>query len=313
MLVENVSVLVNVELYILLFFVYSFAGWFMESVGGILNVKKFINRGFLIGPYCPVYGVGVVLITLLLKDFTDDILSLVILSMFICGILEYLTSFIMEKWFGARWWDYSNNILNINGRICLETLLPFTIAGVVVILFLNPFFIKLFLMIPEFILHIITISLSVLIIIDGLFSLKIMYGFKNATNIRKDNTEEISKRNMDLAEDAIMVLESNIRHRTRKFKVKTLRKVRYRKFRVKEAINDLPNTINAFSSRIKEERKQTINKIDNIHKNIEIELKKAKETFKDKSILNKRLLDAFPKAQIIKESKKKKTQNKNIK
>ena len=58
MLVENVSVLVNVELYILLFFVYSFAGWFMESVGGILNVKKFINRGFLIGPYCPVYGVG---------------------------------------------------------------------------------------------------------------------------------------------------------------------------------------------------------------------------------------------------------------
>lgn len=313
MLVENVSVLVNVELYILLFFVYSFAGWFMESVGGILNVKKFINRGFLIGPYCPVYGVGVVLITLLLKDFTDDILSLAILSMFICGILEYLTSFIMEKWFGARWWDYSNNILNINGRICLETLLPFTIAGVVIILFLNPFFIKLFLMIPEFILHIITISLSVLIIIDGLFSLNIMYGFKNATNIRKDNTEEISKRNMDLAEDAIMVLESNIRHRTRKFKVKTLRKVRYRKFRVKEAINDLPNTINAFSNRIKEERKQTINKIDNIHKNIEIELKKAKETFKDKSILNKRLLDAFPKAQIIKESKKKKTQNKNIK
>ena len=82
----------SVEMYIMIFFTYSFFGWFMESVGGILKEKRFINRGFLIGPYCPVYGTGVVLITLLLNKYTNDIPVLFFLAILICGVLEYLTS-----------------------------------------------------------------------------------------------------------------------------------------------------------------------------------------------------------------------------
>ena len=63
----------SIEIYILLFFTYSFLGWVMESIGGILKVKKFVNRGFLIGPYCPVYGTGVVLISILLKNFFNNV------------------------------------------------------------------------------------------------------------------------------------------------------------------------------------------------------------------------------------------------
>jgi hypothetical protein len=79
------------EGYLIIFFVYSFCGWFLESVGGILNVKKFVNRGFLIGPYCPVYGVGVLLITICLYKYMDDLIVLYFMSVLICGVLEYLT------------------------------------------------------------------------------------------------------------------------------------------------------------------------------------------------------------------------------
>ena len=111
--------------YIMLFFIYSILGWIMEVINGFIKTKKVVNRGFLIGPYCPIYGTGVILITILLKKYMEDRIITFIMSMLICGILEYFTSYFMEKFFNARWCDYSNRKMNINGRICLETLIPF--------------------------------------------------------------------------------------------------------------------------------------------------------------------------------------------
>ena len=99
--------LMEIEKYVLLFFIYSFAGWLMETVQISIRQKKFVNRGFLIGPYCPIYGCGVILITLLLQKYAGDIPLTFILSILICGTLEYMTSYVMEKIFKARWWDYS--------------------------------------------------------------------------------------------------------------------------------------------------------------------------------------------------------------
>ena len=96
-----------------LFIMYSFLGWLTEVIYVFITDGKIINRGFLIGPYCPIYGVGLILITHLLKDYTDNIIVLFILSACICMILEYLTSYVMEKCFHARWWDYSNSKFNI--------------------------------------------------------------------------------------------------------------------------------------------------------------------------------------------------------
>ena len=135
----------NIELYILIFFIYAFAGWCLESIGSIFNpkVKKFINRGFLIGPYCPIYGYGALLITFLLKKYTNDPITLFIMVILVCGILEYLTSYFMEKIFKARWWDYSTKKFNINGRICLDTMIPFGIGGVLFLYVMQPIFEKL--------------------------------------------------------------------------------------------------------------------------------------------------------------------------
>ena len=88
--------------YLLLFFTASFLGWCMEVICKLIQFGRFINRGFLIGPWCPIYGFGTVLITLLLSKFTDDPLAVFALAMLLCGTLEYLTSYIMEKAFHAR-------------------------------------------------------------------------------------------------------------------------------------------------------------------------------------------------------------------
>lgn len=306
MLVSDLSILQNVELYILLFFVYSFLGWFMESIGGIFVVKKYVNRGFLIGPYCPVYGTGVVLITLLLNNSTDNCISLFINVMVICGVLEYLTGYLMEKIFKARWWDYSDNRFNINGRVCLETLVPFSIMGTLFLYVINPILINLFVSAPDILIHIITWVLFFIIIIDTIFSLIIMNAFKNVTyNKKEDNTEEISKRNQEIAEYAFMKLESEVRHRSRKLKLKTLRKVRDRRNRIKSTVI---KELKELSDRLEIEKKKSQDRINLIQEKISTlddEFKKAKEIFKSKNIFNKRLLNAFPNVQLIKKNKKK--------
>ena len=109
----------EIKLYILIFFIYATAGWIMESTMISIQNKKFVNRGFLIGPVCPIYGYGVVLVSVLLKKYQNDLIITFFMSIIICGILEYFTSFFMEKIFNARWWDYSKRKFNINGRVCL--------------------------------------------------------------------------------------------------------------------------------------------------------------------------------------------------
>ena len=124
---------IDIRVYFLLFMLYSVLGWCMEVVGKLIQYKRFINRGFLIGPYCPIYGYGALLITFLLKKYTQDPIVLFIMTIVVCGALEYLTSFFMEKLFKARWWDYSQRKFNFNGRICIDTIVFFGIIGFLLI------------------------------------------------------------------------------------------------------------------------------------------------------------------------------------
>ena len=183
----------TIEIYVMLFFSYSILGWCMEVLVKFIQYKRFINRGFLIGPYCPIYGWGAILITLLLKKYINDPLVLFIFGMIICSILEYFTSWIMEKVFHARWWDYSAKKFNINGRICLNTLIPFGLLGVLIMYVLNPFFIKIYGTFNITVLTSICITLSIIFAIDNVMSITILSKFKkDALLLEKDNTEEMS-------------------------------------------------------------------------------------------------------------------------
>ncbi len=187
----------NIQTYILLFMSYAILGWIIEVVLKYIEFKRLINRGFLIGPWLPIYGFGALLITLLLQKYQGDPFPLFALSMIICGTLEYLTSYILEKIFRARWWDYSTNKFNINGRVSLNTMIPFGICGVLIINYLNPFFLKLYQTINSKTLVIILVIILPIFIIDNIVSLNVLSIIRKDNKLlEKDNTEEMSKKVM---------------------------------------------------------------------------------------------------------------------
>jgi len=115
----------------LCFIAYSFGGWIWEAVIlSLLREHRIINRGFLNGPYCPIYGVGALFSVLLHHYIGDNYILLFLGGGVIACILEYITSFALEKLFRARWWDYSDRFLNINGRICLVGFVLFGLGAV---------------------------------------------------------------------------------------------------------------------------------------------------------------------------------------
>lgn len=192
--------------YCILFFIYSFLGWIMEVT--LITDKKFVNRGFLLGPCCPIYGCGCILLNLLLHNYTNNILVLFILTMFTCSLLEYITSFLMEKIFKLRWWDYSQMKFNINGRICLETMTPFSILGVLAIKYATPFFITNINKLSEKTILIISIILITLFIIDVIISLTIVFKLKFVSkNIKKDSTLDIKNAIKKFIKNDIYVYE----------------------------------------------------------------------------------------------------------
>lgn len=189
----------NLETLFLLFIIYSFLGWVMEEILVSIKEKKIVDRGFLIGPICPIYGCGALLITIVLAKYHSDIPALFILATVLGAALEYFTSYIMEKLFKVRWWDYSHDKYNLNGRICLKTSVGFGLLGVLMIHFLNPFFTHILSMIPNTILQIIAIILAILLVIDTVLSFSIISKIKKiGLTGAKDATDEISAKVKEL-------------------------------------------------------------------------------------------------------------------
>lgn len=181
--------------YFMLFIIYSFIGWSIEVVGKLIEKHKFINRGFLVGPICPIYGWGCIAIILLLSKYKSSPIVLFLMAIIICSILEYFTSYFMEKLFHVRWWDYTRRKYNINGRICAETMIPFGLLGCLVVYVVNPIFTGLLNKIPVNTLNILAIIIFTLYIIDNVVSLSVMFGFKGTLKtVEKDGTEEITKK-----------------------------------------------------------------------------------------------------------------------
>mgnify|MGYP000010865825 FL=1 len=120
------------------FILYAFLGWVCEDLYCGIPAKKFINRGFLYGPYCPIYGFGALLILYPLLFVKDYPILVFILGVIITSTLEYITSWVMEILFKTRWWDYSERFMNINGRVCLLNSTLFGIMSIVVVYIIHP-------------------------------------------------------------------------------------------------------------------------------------------------------------------------------
>lgn len=183
------------EHYFLLFFVSAVMGWMMEVTAKWLEYRRFINRGFLIGPYCPIYGVGSVLVTALLSRYAEDPVTVFVMAMVVCGALEYVTSYAMEKLFHARWWDYSQRRFNLNGRVCANTLIPFGLLGLMMIYLVKPFFFGLFARLTQSALDWMCLFLAAVMLTDATISARILGKIRQTAELSGgDDTEALTAR-----------------------------------------------------------------------------------------------------------------------
>ena len=197
--------------YFLLFFCCSVLGWVMEVTCKLFQFHRFINRGFLIGPYCPIYGSGVVLVTVLvggligIRGGTPG--EVFLAGFFICGGLEYFISWYMEKAFHARWWDYSRKPMNLNGRVWIGNLMLFGLASVVIVLWIDPLYFRIIEKLPLFWLHFAAIAIVALLVSDCVISHVLMGIVRKEIDAQEgDSTEEISRRVHELLRDRNLFL-----------------------------------------------------------------------------------------------------------
>lgn len=245
----------DIKIYFLLFMTYSILGWMLEVTCKLIQYKRFINRGFLIGPYCPIYGYGAILITLLLRKIQDRSHNTICNDIVLCGTLEYLTSYFMEKIFKARWWDYSKRKFNLNGRVCLGTLVPFGIFGMLLMYVTNPFFLGKIQQLPQMWLDILFWAFLVIYIIDNIVS-GVVIGYIKKTEKRftpeVDNTEEMTEK-----VKAVLETKSPLHRRL----VKAYPKLQAVKVKIKEKKEQI-------KEQIVEQKKEIEDKVENTTKKV---------------------------------------------
>lgn len=179
----------------LYFFIYSIIGWFAEIIYCRLYDGKWSSRGFFYGPYCPIYGFGAIAIILLLSPFSKNPLLIFLLGAILTSILEYATSFIMEKLFNAKWWDYSKYKYNINGRVCLLNALEFGFLGIILIYIFHPNITKVINLIPQDIIYILDVIILVILAIDLTATLNSLLNFKEKLKTLNELAEKLKETN----------------------------------------------------------------------------------------------------------------------
>lgn len=178
----------------ILFIIYSMIGYVSELIYCSIQFKKIVlNRGFFIGPYLPIYGVCCIMMTFFLEKYNNDLAALFVMSIVLCSITEFVTSYVLEKIYKVRWWDYSNMKFNFEGRICLLNSCLFGVGGVVLIHFINPTVYPILDMLNDNVLIIIGLSLIVIFALDLSVSIKTLHEIKISSDRYTDHdaTQEI--------------------------------------------------------------------------------------------------------------------------
>ena len=182
---------------ILLFFAYAFLGWCIEVTLKYFQFHRFINRGFLTGPWLPIYGSGAALITIAVKGLSpleSSVGTTFMVSFILCGVVEYMTSFVLEKRFHARWWDYSQKPMNLHGRVWIGNLILFGLGGVLIVEMINPLLLRLSGHLSFILRETLAIILSSIFTADYVMSHFVLKLVKTGVeNSEADDTEAINK------------------------------------------------------------------------------------------------------------------------
>lgn len=190
--------IITLEHYFLWFLFYSFVGWMYESILVSCQQHRLVNRGFLNGPLCPIYGTGAILgvaiLGVAILGNVHNPIIIFLISMVGATILEYTTSWVMEQLFHARWWDYSNFRFNLQGRVCLLGALIFGLGGVGVVLGSQPYVERVTDMIPLPMLHTLVTVLALITIIDLAVTVAGMLEFERVLDSVSQVVQDVAAR-----------------------------------------------------------------------------------------------------------------------
>lgn len=175
------------------FFIYSFAGWCIEVCCAAIQKRKFVNRGFVNGPLCPIYGSGAVLFAVFLPELKEAPFFLFLAGVILASILEFTTGALLEKLFHRKWWDYSNIRWNYEGYVCLPFSLGWGVCAVVLNMFLNPLLVKLLRIMPRLLMVIIMIALTVALVLDTVGTTLAIRGLQKKQVQLAEFTEGVSQ------------------------------------------------------------------------------------------------------------------------
>lgn len=224
------------------FVVYSFAGWVMESIFRSISERKLINTGFLKGPFCPIYGIGAIIIYVFLSGFKENILLLFLAGFIVLSVWEYLVGILLEKIFHTKYWDYSDHKFNIQGRVCLTNSIYWGILGVIFIHYIHPFVVSKLQIIDSIYLEVIVYCSLILITIDAIITIVKMKNLSAALekieklNAQiKEKLEEVKDLGKDKTKKEIAENIQEIIHKLDMKKSRIIKKLYKHVYRLKKA------------------------------------------------------------------------------
>ena len=264
---------------ILYFFVYGFLGWCTEVAFAACKERKFVNRGFLKGPICPIYGIGVVIVVQFLTPYKENLVLLYIASVVMVTALEWVTGFILEKIFHNKWWDYSKMPLNLNGYVCLLFSLIWGVACVLIVDFIHPLIHKVLSWIPFPVGMTLIVVLSIVMFVDLYVTASTILKMNKHLEKMKEIAADLHRISDELGESIYQEV------------VEVLERKDGWKLKVQEASGDFKDKIQGASGGVKDKIQgvsdEAMEKIADLKK-------KYKEIGGKGTQISRRLLKAFP-------------------
>ena len=273
-----------------IFIIYAFLGWCTEVAYAAVDTGKFVNRGFLNGPYCPIYGCGIVIVVSILTPIKDNLFVLFFGSLLLTTVLEFLTGFLLEKIFHNKWWDYSDYPFNIKGYVCLKFSLYWGLACTFVMDIIHPMIYKLISILPfvagVIILLVIMVIFTTDIVISVLTILKL--------NQRLKSMDDIAKRIHNISDEIgekVYKNVSTVMDKSEEFQ--TSREDFLAK--IEQNVQTIKSNLETRKDVLSEEYTKKMNESEEL-------LKKYKELLSQKNFGIKRLMKAFPNMKSLKQN-----------
>ncbi len=267
-----------------IFIIYAFIGWCSEVAYAALERGIFVNRGFLNGPYCPIYGVGVLIVVVVLTPLKDNLLLLYAGSFLLTSVLEFITGYVMEKAFHNKWWDYSDKPFNIMGYVCLKFSILWGLACSFIMLVIHPIIFGFIRMIP----HILGIVLIVIIMVCFAVDLFVTVSTIIKFNKRLKLMNEIAAK--------LKVVSNEIGENVYENVMNALEKKEEFKDTHTELLDELEEKKENISNTLQETKEKFSEAAEKakLKKEQEELLNKYRQLYEKKNFISSRLMKAFP-------------------